>query len=62
MEKTGCLLVSFDFSNGKDKAVMLVGNKAPNKDVVIINAFAGKEAEELYLKLVGIEEDDEKNG
>lgn len=45
------LLVSFDVSNGTDKSVMLIGRKAPGKDVEVINAFQGKEAEELYMKL-----------
>lgn len=52
MNKYGCLLVSFDFTNDKDNGVVLVGTKSPKKDVEIINAFQGKEAEELYNKLV----------
>ena len=52
MNKYGCLLVSFDFTNDKDNSVLLVGTKAPGKDVTIINAFQGEEAEELYNKLV----------
>ena len=48
---TGCLLVGYDFTNGEDKGVLIVGNKTQGTDVEIINAFQGKEAEELYLKL-----------
>lgn len=47
------LLVGVDFTNGEDTGVLIVGRKRPNQSVEIINAFKGKEAEELYKKLVG---------
>ena len=46
------ILVSVDFTNGKDIGVLVVGRKRPNQSVEIINAFQGKEAEDLYLKLI----------
>ena len=46
------ILVSVDFTNGKDSSVMIVGRKRPNQTVEIINALQGKEAEDLYSKLV----------
>lgn len=46
------ILVSVDFTNGKDTGVLVVGRKRPNQSVEIINAFQGKEAEDLYLKLI----------
>ena len=46
------ILVSVDFTNGKDLSVMVVGRKRPNQTVEIINALQGKEAEDLYSKLV----------
>ena len=46
------ILVSVDFTNGKDLNVMVVGRKRPNQTVEIINALQGKEAEDLYSKLV----------
>ena len=46
------ILVSVDFTNGKDLSVMVVGRKRPNQAVEIINALQGKEAEDLYSKLV----------
>lgn len=46
------ILVSVDFTNGKDTGVLVVGRKRPNQSVEIINAFRGKEAEDLYLKLI----------
>lgn len=48
------VLVGFDHSQG-DPAVLIVGRKAPRDNVQIINQFQGKEAEELYQKLVGEE-------
>lgn len=47
------LLVGVDFTNGEDVGVLIVGRKSPNQSVDIINAFQGKEAEELYKKLIG---------
>lgn len=49
---TDTILVSFDFTHGKDKSVLIVGRKTPGQVVDIINAFQGEEAEELYKKLV----------
>lgn len=49
---TETLLVGYDFTNGKDKSVLIVGKKTEGVAVKIINAFQGKEAEELYQKLV----------
>ena len=47
------LLVGVDFTNDEDVGVLIVGRKRPNQSVDIINAFQGKEAEELYNKLIG---------
>ena len=47
------LLVGVDFTNGENVWVLIVGRKRPNQSVDIINAFQGKEAEELYNKLIG---------
>lgn len=46
------ILVSVDFTNGVDTGVLVVGRKRPNQSVEIINAFQGKEAKDLYLKLI----------
>lgn len=46
------LLVGFDFTNGKDKSILIVGRKRPNESVEIINAFEGQEAVDLYEKLI----------
>ncbi len=46
------IIVSVDFTNGRDNDVMVVGRKRPNDSVEIINAIAGPEALELYNRLV----------
>ena len=46
------ILVSVDFNGNGDLSVMIVGRKRPNQTVEIINAMQGKEAEDLYSKLV----------
>lgn len=55
MKNFDTVLVGFDHSHG-DLAVLIVGRKAPGEKVQIINQFQGKEAEELYQKLVGEED------
>lgn len=51
MGSSGSVIVSWDFSNGPDADILLVGEKKPGKPVEIINAFQGKEARDLYAKL-----------
>lgn len=46
------ILVSVDFNGNGDLSVMVVGRKRPNQTVEIINALQGKDAEDLYSKLV----------
>lgn len=52
MNTTDTILVSYDFTHGKEVSVLIVGRKRTNQTVEIINAFQGKEAEDLYKKLV----------
>lgn len=58
MKNFDTMLVGFDHSHG-DPAVLIVGGKAPGDNVRIINQFQGKEAEELYRKLVGEEDEND---
>ncbi len=51
MKSNGSVIVSWDFSNGRDIGVLLVG-KQVNGKVEIVNAFQGKEAVEIYEKLI----------
>ena len=52
MNGSGSVIVSWDFSKGKDVGVLLVGEKKPGKDAEIINAFQGQEAVDIYKKLM----------
>lgn len=45
------LIIGVDF-NSPDQGVLIVGRKEPNQSVKVINAFQGKEARELYKKLI----------
>lgn len=46
----GAFIVSWDFTHGTDKAILLVGNKVDGK-MDVINAFQGQEAIDIYEKL-----------
>ncbi len=52
MKNPDTLLVGFDNAHGDDVAVLIVGRKAPGDSVQIINQFQGKEALELYQRLL----------
>lgn len=53
MNKTsGSLIIGYDFTNGNNNAVLIVGQKEPNEHIEIINAFQGTEAIEIYHKLI----------
>lgn len=56
MIKTGSVIVSWDFSKGKDIGVLLVGRQKPGRHVEIINAFQGQEAVDIYKKLTTVNE------
>jgi hypothetical protein len=51
-EKSGCLLVSFDFGN--DVPVVIVGEKLQGQDVKVINAFQDQEAIDIIDKLTTV--------
>lgn len=51
MRNSDTLLVEFDHAHG-GIAVLIIGRKGAGESVQIINQFQGKEAEELYKKLV----------
>ena len=46
----GAYIVSWDFTHGTDKAILLVGNKVNGK-MEVINGFQGQEAIDIYEKL-----------
>lgn len=49
-ETNGAFIVSWDFSNGKDNDILLVG-QPEGKKMNVINAFQGKEARDIFEKL-----------
>lgn len=53
------ILVSVSFSD-KDTGVLIVGRKRINQSPEVINAFQGKEAVELYNKLITKKEENAK--
>ena len=63
MKVNESLLVGVDFTKGEDVGVLIVGRKGINQSVDIINAFQGKEAYELYQKLITVnKKENRKNG
>jgi hypothetical protein len=55
---TDNLIIGFDFSQGKDVGVLIVGRKRLNQTVEIVNAFQGKEAEDIYKRLTTVKNKD----
>ena len=49
------LLIGVDFTRGEDTGILIVG-KQESGVVKIINAFQGKEAHDIYQKLITIKE------
>ena len=47
---SGSYIVAWDFSNGEDYDVLLVGERK-NGVMNIVNAFQGQEARDIYEKL-----------
>lgn len=50
MKTSGSVIVSLDFSNGKDSTSIIVG-ELKNGKINIVNVFQGKETEDIYNKL-----------
>lgn len=49
----GTLTIGYDFSEEKDHCCLIVAQLRGNSEVMIINEFYDKEADELFKKLVG---------
>lgn len=54
------LIIGVDFSK-RDDGVLIVGRQK-NGEVAIINAFQGKEAFDIYEKLITVKKGDGKDG
>lgn len=48
---TGVMLVSWDFTKGRDNDLILVGQREPG-GLKIVNALSGPEAMDIYKRLV----------
>lgn len=51
MSNAQSLIIGYSFNVRENTTVLIVGRKTVGQAVEVINAFEGKEAEELYLKL-----------
>ena len=58
MNVSGAVIVSFDFRE-KDEGVLIVGRQNDAGGIDILNAFQGKDAMDLYKKLVTVEKKEE---
>ena len=52
MQTAKSIIVSFSKNTEKGSSILIVGDKRLGKDAVIVNAFEGPEAEELWNKLI----------
>lgn len=57
-ETHGAFIVSWDFSNGEDKSVLIVGKMIKVGEVKVVNAFQGQEAIDIYKKLSTVQKGD----
>lgn len=57
---TDTILIGVDLADNDDTGVLIIGRKRMNQSVEIINAFQGKEAKELYKKLITKKDGDKK--
>lgn len=54
MKVNESLIIGVDLSDDKDVGVLIVGRQK-NGEITIINAFQGKEAFDIYRKLITVE-------
>ena len=54
-ETNGAFVVSWDFSREEDKDLVIVGERK-NGVMEVVNAFQGKDARDIYEKLIKQEE------
>ena len=56
-KKTGNLIIGYNFSNGEDNGVLIVGKRIKGQNTDIVNAFQGKEAKEIFEKLITVKKE-----
>lgn len=57
-EQNGAYIVSWDFSHGGDKGVLIVGRQQ-NGVMKVVNAFQGKEAHDIYERLSTVKKEND---
>ena len=56
-KKTGNLIIGYNFSNGEDNGVLIVGTRTKGQNTDIVNAFQGKEAKDIFEKLITVKKE-----
>ena len=56
-KKTGNLIIGYNFSNGEDNGVLIVGTRIKGQNTDIVNAFQGKEAKEIFERLITVKKE-----
>lgn len=49
-KSSGAYIVSWDFSNGSDKDLLIVGERRDGRNV-IVNAFQGEKARDIFERI-----------
>ena len=56
-KKTGSLIIGYDFSKDENNGVLIVGKRTKGQNTDIVNAFQGKEAKEIFEKLIAVKKE-----
>ena len=56
-KKTGSLIIGYDFSKDENNGVLIVGTRTKGQATDIVNAFQGKEAKEIFEKLITVKKE-----
>ena len=56
-KKTGSLIIGYDFSNGEDNGVLIVGKRTKGQNTDIVSAFQSKEAKEIFERLITVKKE-----
>lgn len=57
---TEVLMVSFDLTHGRDNRLCIVGKK-DGKTIIIVNAFEGQAAEDIFKLLTTVKKKEEQS-
>lgn len=62
IDTSNTLLVGFDFHRGVDAGFIIVAQKLANEHINIINTISGKEAFDIYEKLISVKKGVDNDG